>query len=145
MDAPLVYIAGPLFDEGERWFVERLDSFVAEAGARTFLPHRDNVSKTAENTGTIYRNNVAAIDRCDLVVANLNGVTTDDGTAWEIGYAVASGTPVVGVHTDWRRRFDHEVVNLMIEESVDLVARSVEEAADAVRRFVATGSAARPD
>ncbi|MEZ4671168.1 MAG: nucleoside 2-deoxyribosyltransferase [Anaerolineae bacterium] len=30
-----------------------------------------------------------AIDRADIVIANLNGITTDDGTAWELGYAYA--------------------------------------------------------
>ena len=127
MDAPLVYIAGPLFDEGERWFVERLDSFVAEAGARTFLPHRDNPDKTVETTGVIFRNNAAAIDDCSVVLANLNGVMTDDGTAWEIGYAYARNKPIVGLHTDWRMRFEHEIVNLMLEYSLDHLVRSLDE------------------
>lgn len=128
-----VYVAGPLFDEGERWFIESVEARVAALGATTFLPHRDNPPKTADNCAEIYRNNVAAIDRAQLMVANLNGVTTDDGTAWEIGYAVAKGTPVIGLFTDWRRRFDDEVVNLMIEQSVDTVVRSLDELAAAVR------------
>ena len=122
-----VYVAGPLFDEGERWFIEAVDARVAAAGASTFLPHRDNPDKTADNVAEIYRNNVGAIDAADLVVANLNGITTDDGTAWEIGYAVAKGIPVVGLFTDWRRRFDDEIVNLMIGESADTIVRSLDE------------------
>ena len=27
---PYAYIAGPLFDEGERWFIEKVDRLVAE-------------------------------------------------------------------------------------------------------------------
>jgi nucleoside 2-deoxyribosyltransferase len=54
-------------------------------------------------------------------------VTTDDGTAWEIGYAFASNTYIIGLHTDWRRRFDDEVVNLMIERSCDAMVRSLDE------------------
>lgn len=135
--ALLVYVAGPLFDDGERWFVETMEARIAHAGASTFLPHRDNPKKTAANVGQIYRNNIEAIDAADLVVANLNGVTTDDGTAWEIGYAFAKGTPVIGLFTDWRRRFDDEIVNLMIGESVEMILRSLDEL-DAVlaRRLV---------
>ena len=131
-----MYVAGPLFDEGERWWIETVERRIAALGADTFLPHRDNPDKTAETTGVIFANNRDAIDRCDLVVANLNGITTDDGTAWEIGYAAGVGTPVVGLFTDWRRRFDDEVVNLMIEHSVERIVRSLEELeADLTGRF----------
>ncbi len=122
-----VYVAGPLFDEGERWFMEVLEARIAATGASTFLPHRDNPDKTVDNMAEIYRNNVGAIDSADLVVANLNGITTDDGTAWEVGYAVAKGIPVVGLFTDWRRRFDDEIVNLMIGESSETIVRSLDE------------------
>ncbi len=125
----LVYVAGPLFDEGERWWIEQVDATVASAGFATFLPHRDNPDKTHDNVGEIFANNVGAIDRSDLVVASLNGVTTDDGTAWEIGYAYATNTPIIGLYTDWRARFDTEIVNLMIEESADVMLRSLEDLA----------------
>ena len=127
MVALRAYVAGPLFDEGERWWIERLDALVAACGFETFLPHRDNPDKTADNVREIYLNDRSAIDRADLVVASLNGLTTDDGTAWEIGYAVAKGIPVIGIHTDWRRRFADETVNLMIEQSIDRLVRSEDE------------------
>ena len=55
----------------------------------------------------IFENDKHAIDECDVVVANLNGVITDDGTAWELGYAYARGKYIIGLHTDWRKRFEH--------------------------------------
>jgi nucleoside 2-deoxyribosyltransferase len=124
MSKPLVYVAGPLFDEGERWFIEQIDALVVDAGFRTFLPHRDNVAKTAETVGQIFETNRAQIDAADLVVANLNGVTTDDGTAWELGYAHARDTYAIGLHTDWRARFDDEVVNLMLERGLNELVQS---------------------
>ena len=93
--SPLVYVAGPLFDDGERWWIERV-----------------------EQTG---------IDRCEIVVASLNGLTTDDGTAWELGYAYATGKHLIGLNTDWRRRFNDEVVNLMIERSLHELVHSLDE------------------
>lgn len=124
---PLVYLAGPLFDEGERWWIEQLEALVVSCGFETFLPHRDNPDKTADNTREIFENDRNAIDRCDLVVTNLNGIITDDGTAWELGYAYAREIPIIGIHTDWRTRFPGEVVNLMIEQSLHKLVRSVDE------------------
>lgn len=124
-----VYVAGPLFDEGERWWIEQVEQTVASAGWPTFLPHRDNPPKTKDNVDQIFATNVAAIDRCSLVVASLNGTTTDDGTAWEVGYAFGGGKHIIGIHTDWRRRFDDEVVNLMLERSVNALVRSLDELA----------------
>jgi hypothetical protein len=37
---------------------------------------------------------------------------------------------VIGLFTDWRRRFADEVVNLMIEHSVERIVRSLEELDD---------------
>ncbi len=124
---PYAYVAGPLFDEGERWWIEKVEATVAAAGYATFLPHRDNPPKTADNVEAIYRHDRGGIDRCDVMVASLNGLTTDDGTAWEIGYAIGIGKRVIGLHTDWRRRFDDEIVNLMIECSVETIVRSLAE------------------
>ena len=130
---PRVYVAGPLFDEGERWFIEAVEALVASEGYETFLPHRDNPPKTKDNVADIFANDKRGIDECDVVVANLNGLTTDDGTAWELGYAYATGKHLIGLHTDWRRRFDDEVVNLMIECSLHRLVRSLDELRTALR------------
>ena len=121
------YIAGPLFDDGERWWIERVEQVVSDAGFSTFLPHRDNPPKDQSNVAEIFANDRRSIDESDVVVASLNGIITDDGTAWELGYAFALGKKIVGLHTDWRRRFDHEVVNLMIESSLNALVHSLDE------------------
>lgn len=137
---PYAYVAGPLFDEGERWFIEKVDRLVQDAGFDTFLPHRDNPPKTAENTGEIFLNDKGGIDRCQVVVANLNGIATDDGTAWEMGYAYAKGKYTIGLFTDWRSRFpnSNEVVNLMMQCSADKIVRSLDELAVALGEWLAT-------
>jgi nucleoside 2-deoxyribosyltransferase len=121
------YVAGPLFDEGERWWIEKVEQLVAGAGFETFLPHRDNPPKDQSNVRQIFENDKRGIDECDVVVASLNGIITDDGTAWELGYAYAKGKHLIGLHTDWRRRFDDEIVNLMMESSLHLLVRSLDE------------------
>ena len=44
-----VYVAGPLFDDGERWWIEKVERVVVESGFATFLPHRDNPPKDQQN------------------------------------------------------------------------------------------------
>jgi nucleoside 2-deoxyribosyltransferase len=62
-------------------------------------------------------NNRAAIDRCDMVLAVLDGVDVDSGTAAEIGYAFAKGKPILGYRGDFRLSADNEgsIVNLQVE------------------------------
>ena len=135
---PYVYVAGPLFDEGERWFIEKVDQLVRDLGFDTFLPHRDNPPKTADNVQSIFDNDKGGIDRCQVMVANLNGIMTDDGTAWEMGYAFAHGKFIIGLYTDWRARFPNanEVVNLMMQCSMDRLVRSLEALETALRDWL---------
>ena len=134
------YVAGPLFDEGERWWIETVERLVAAAGFDTFLPHRDNPTKDAFNVRQIFENDKRGIDECDVVVANLNGITTDDGTAWELGYAYANGKHLIGMHTDWRMRFSHEVVNLMLQCSLNRMVHSLDELSAALAEFHAAAA-----
>lgn len=135
---PYVYVAGPLFDEGERWFIEKVDQIIRDLGFDTFLPHRDNPPKTADNVQLIFDNDKGGIDRCDVVVANLNGIMTDDGTAWEMGYAFAHDKFIIGLYTDWRARFPNanEVVNLMMQCSMDRLVRSLDELQTELREWL---------
>lgn len=141
---PYVYVAGPLFDEGERWFIEEVDRLIRAKGFDTFLPHRDNPPKTAENVHDIFVNDKGGIDRCQVLVANLNGITTDDGTAWEMGYAFATGKYIIGLFTDWRARFpnSNEVVNLMMQCSMDVLVRSLDDLGTALDAWLAAQSSA---
>jgi nucleoside 2-deoxyribosyltransferase len=61
--------------------------------------------------------NAAALDECDAVVAILDGVDVDSGTAAEIGYAFAKGKPILGYRGDFRLSADNEgaTVNLQVE------------------------------
>jgi nucleoside 2-deoxyribosyltransferase len=61
--------------------------------------------------------NRAAIDAAHGVVAVLDGVDVDSGTAAEVGYAFARGKLVVGYRGDFRLSADNEgsTVNLQVE------------------------------
>lgn len=89
------------------------------------------------NTG-LGRANVERIDSCDGLVAVLDGVDVDSGTASEIGYAFARGKRNYGLRTDFRQTGDNEgaIVNLQvqyfIEASGGTIVRSVDELVAAI-------------
>lgn len=74
------------------------------------------VALHAINMG-IAAENAAAIRRCDLVVAVLDGVDVDSGTASEIGFAFGLGKRSFGLRTDFRLAGDNlgSRVNLQVE------------------------------
>lgn len=67
------------------------------------------------------RANVERIDACDGVIAVLDGVDVDSGTASEIGYAFAGGKRIYGLRTDFRLTGDNEGshVNLQVQYFIE--------------------------
>jgi nucleoside 2-deoxyribosyltransferase len=110
-----VYIAGPLFTAAERSALEELAGVVEAAGFRTYLPHRDGGLAPADrrNTRAFYDADIRALDASHAIVALLNGTDVDSGTAFEIGYGVAKGLPVLGLYDDIRVSGPHDF-NVMI-------------------------------
>lgn len=110
-----VYIAGPLFTPAERRYLEELAAEVEAAGFPTYLPHRDGGLASADrrDTRALYDADIRALDRCGAIVAVLNGTDVDSGTAFEIGYGVARGLPVLGLYEDIRVSGPHDF-NAMI-------------------------------
>lgn len=103
----LIYLAGPLFSEAERNFLEgvavRLAEFLGiDVLDDIFVPHRDAGELGDHSRPEIFRGDIEALDGAKVVVAWLDGSDVDSGTATEVGYAYAKGTPVVGLVTDFR-------------------------------------------
>jgi nucleoside 2-deoxyribosyltransferase len=61
----------------------------------------------------MYDSDLRALDACGAIVAVLNGTDVDSGTAFEIGYGVARGLPVLGLYEDIRVSGAHDF-NAMI-------------------------------
>jgi nucleoside 2-deoxyribosyltransferase len=84
------------------------------------------------------KKNAESIQACDAVIAVLDGVDVDSGTAAEIGYAYGLGKHVWGIRTDFRLAGDNEgaIVNLQVEyfihQSGGEVVTTVEELMAAV-------------
>jgi len=128
------YVAGPLLSQSEREFDERLAAICERLKLETFLPHRDAGLQVSGNAAAIFAADLSALERADVIVANLDGGDVDAGTAWEIGYAIARGKSVIGVRTDRRVLEPWSKVNLMIEQTAFIV-KSLEELEAAVAAF----------
>jgi nucleoside 2-deoxyribosyltransferase len=134
------YQAGPLFSEAEKAWHRALAARLREAGLNVVWPGDLLAAEDIEAAGPnapalIFAACKKALDRCDAVLALLDGAQVDDGTAWEIGYAYARGLPVYGLRTDFRQSGEtpHSMVNSMIQGCLTACARNVEEVLDLTR------------
>ena len=111
-----IYLAGPLFSVAERDFNARLADQLRLAGHEVFVPQEiEQRSKTARQ---MFEGDVAGIDWCEVVLANMDGPDPDSGTAWECGYAFGRKAIVV-FRTDFRAAEEpgKAPFNLMLSES----------------------------
>jgi len=120
----LVYVAGPLFSQAERDFLEKMVDCLAQAAHLSptehfFLPHRDGGELGKGPTRTqIFDLDIYTLKQADIVVALLDGQDSDSGTCVELGYAYALNKKIFGILTDFRSYYtnDHEPhrPNLMV-------------------------------
>ena len=134
-----IYMASPLgFSQAGRHFYQHvLVPFVEDLGfeildpwaltdpkriaavqALPYGPARRDAWRTLNHE--IGATNREAIDAADAVVACLDGVDVDSGTAAEIGYAFARRKLIVGYRGDFRLSADNEgsIVNLQVEHFI---------------------------
>ncbi|MDD3856781.1 MAG: nucleoside 2-deoxyribosyltransferase [Methanoculleus sp.] len=121
-----IYLAAPLFSEAERTYNLALRDLLEAHLFDVYLPQE--VGDTSHTRGreehrAIFSQHTAALHDVDTVVAVIDGADADSGTSWEMGYAYALGKKVVALRTDFRIAGHHELVNLMLEESAEVVTR----------------------
>lgn len=105
-----IYVAGPLFSEHERKFLEEMTVTIAnslglDSKKDIFLPHRDagDVGVYDKRRTEMFSIDLKYLDDATIIVALLDGQDVDSGTAVEMGYAYAQGKKIFGILTDWRR------------------------------------------
>jgi len=100
-----IYIAGPLFNTHERWYLEHIADALEGTGYATFLPHRDAGLvdlRDPQSQVKVFRDDITALDSCDICVALLTGPDQDSGTSAELGYMFAHGRTCFGITDDFR-------------------------------------------
>jgi nucleoside 2-deoxyribosyltransferase len=97
------------------WDEQRFEELLINA---TAIPDYDDRAAAFHQINLeIGESNVDKIEQCDGVIAILDGVDVDSGTASEIGFASARGKLVHGLRTDFRLASDNigSIVNLQVE------------------------------
>jgi nucleoside 2-deoxyribosyltransferase len=141
-----VYMAGPLFSEAERGFLEHLvevlaDSAGLDPATHFFLPHRDSGELWEHpSQEKIFGLDMDHLDSASIVVGFLDGQDVDSGTCIELGYAYAQGKRIFGIITDFRAAHDTiERPNIMVWGVCDrggTLFRDVESLAAAFSQYV---------
>ena len=146
-----VYVAGPLFSEAERAWLDALAARLRADGFDCFVPH-ENFAELADVTlDQVYRIDSEGLQSANALVAWLDGPIVDDGTACEIGMFAelcrsggAHYRGVVAITTDIRleRRRAVNVVgggmNLFVAgaiESCGRICHTVDEVLAALREL----------
>ncbi len=124
-----IYLAGPevfLPDFGKPVFdakkvlcnqfgFEGVSPMDGEPGHEQLPPYAQGVA--------IYRGNVAHMERCDVIIANMTpfrGVSMDVGTAFEMGFMAAAGKSVLA-YTHVTSRFEDRSVRYYAHRCPDLL------------------------
>jgi nucleoside 2-deoxyribosyltransferase len=142
-----VYVASPLgFDAAGRLFnAARLLPALLAAGLEPLDPWAQGLAAAevdapdAALNERIGARNVELLEQADAVLAVLDGVDVDSGTAGEVGFASARGTFVVGLRTDLRAAGDNAaaLVNLQVEHFIRRTGGTVvRELDDAIQTLV---------
>lgn len=127
------YIAGPLFNIYEQVFQQQIEAAIADLGS-TFLPQRD----CPQDEEKIFSSCLDALQRSRYIVANLSGVDSDSGTAFEVGYAYALGKPIFGIRSEIAVQYPDRTIfpNIMLRDSAKVLAASIEELVDAIQEVL---------
>src|SRR5436305_3724238 len=142
-----LYVAGPLFSEAERAWLDDLAARLRTEGFECFVPH-ENFPELADVTlEEVYRIDSEGLRSSNALVAWLDGPMVDDGTACEIGMfaeLVRSGGEqyrgIVAIATDLRleRRREKGVVgggmNLFVGGAIQSCGEVVSSADEVVAR-----------
>jgi nucleoside 2-deoxyribosyltransferase len=102
-----IYLAGPLFSLNERASNRRLAKAIESVAPelQVELPQDYKYHGSYNDKRffrEVYQACIRGVERAHACVAILDGPSSDDGTCFEVGYAVAKGIPVIGVRTDYR-------------------------------------------
>ena len=95
-----VYFASPLFTINQK---ERIKKAVAQLrirwGKEVYSPMEHEIPNAWKMSNkkwaaAVYKEDIEALDKADTVYAIYDGMDSDSGTAWEIGYACGKGKKV---------------------------------------------------
>jgi nucleoside 2-deoxyribosyltransferase len=138
-----VYIAGPLFSQGELEFNLSVNNFVTGLGFETFLPQKDghkladlivDTQKT-KAIQTIFEKDIEEIKKTDILLFIMDGRVPDEGACVELGIAYAYNKICIGLKTDSRSLMDDIDNPLILGTLGGKMARSLSELKSILQKY----------
>ena len=135
----MIYLAAPLFTAAEQAYNASLAAKLAAAGWNPLVPQEFCLAYAGPpvDFASVCRACLDQLGRARAVLAVLDGADPDSGTCFEVGWACARGTPVVGLRTDLRPGEDGGLPNCMLTRSCAAIVRTPEAALAALARILA--------
>lgn len=134
MNSPITgFLAAPFFNEKQVSKVKTLLRYLEEeVGVKMWTVTRDGKPVRQEDSkmtwSEAFKMNVDALIATDWVIAIIDD--RDIGTAWEMGYHMASGKPVISV------TFEDHGTNLMLAEGIVAHCKTLSEVSQVVKAVV---------
>lgn len=134
LNRPNLYLAAPLFSLQEQAWNKSLRDRLAEA-SDVYLPQEDGAllmnliadgMPVQEAKDAIFSRDLAAIERCNILLLVMDGRVIDEGASFELGYAYSRGKLCIGLKTDIRRLLTVGD-NPMIEGALRAIFSNVED------------------
>lgn len=147
-----IYLAGPLFSDAERVWLDGAAARLRAEGFDVFVPHEHFGDIVELSPDEVYRVDGAGLRAANVLFAWLDGPMVDDGTAAEIGAFAelarlgdGEHLGIVGLVTDLRLARRREVavgdgMNLFVIGAIRSCGRvcwSLDEAVEALRDLAA--------
>ena len=144
-----IYLAGPLFNDGERTTLSAIAARLRADGYEVFVPHEQFVEMEGLDEAKVFRTDLDGVRSANLMLCWIDGTQVDDGTAVEIGIftQLCAQDPdkhrgIVALCTDLRMIRRRGVapgdgINLFVAgaiKSVGEITWSIDEAVAALRR-----------
>ena len=142
--AELVSALSAQVEVNNPWDDHRFDDEFAQIAQIT--AHKERVDRLHAINHQLGQGNEARIRSCAALIAVLDGVDVDSGTAAEIGFAYALGMKIFGLRTDFRLAGDNlgSIVNLQIQYFIEQSGGHVVETVDEIAQCAAELNAGFP-
>ena len=117
----MIYLASPLFDVIQKARIQRVVNALRDADFEVYSPVEHEVPNAWELPNWMWAQEVFIedlrnLENADAVVAIYEGLNSDSGMAWEIGYACAKGKPVYLIASK-----PNEIHSLMVMNSAKAI------------------------
>lgn len=121
----IVYLAAPLFTQAERFWNIKLEETILKKSNDfiIILPQKETIIAMKDDEvdfKKLFNICIEGIDKCDIILAILDGADSDSGTCFECGYGFAKHKRLIGVRTDIRK--GKEDINAMLSQSCELIS-----------------------